>query len=279
MKNRKIDKGSLTVEATLTLPIFMFILMFFIYFFHVLLLKDYLQQGITNVGYDIARHAYIYQSGLDKYEEKKGEIDETLKDISDTGLGIGYIYALFLKEIDEDIINNSIIKDDYLWPNLLSSSVYDCDDDIDIILKYYIEIPLKIFNLKDIKITQKAKVRAWTGFHISKGDKEEEAEKDSEIVYIARTGSVYHRYKECTYIKLSVKTATGNISNLRNKSGGKYHSCEICIKDQISESIFYITDYGTRYHNNSKCSGIKRDVIAIDIKEVGGRRPCSKCGE
>lgn len=281
----KKSKASLTVEAALSLPIFIFCLMFFLYFLQVLIIQDHLQQAITNVGYNLAEQSYIYQRVVgneNNFEDIKEDTEENIelsiiKDISKKFMSVGYIKILLLDKIDKGYIDNSIIDGGYNGLNVMSSSILENDESIDIVLKYKIRIPLRIFNINDIRIIQRVKFRGWTGFYINNGLLKEVEENSEEMVYVTRTGSVYHDSSECSYIKLSISSVAGIPNDLRNKSGGKYLPCSLCKQEVNSNNEFYITDYGKRYHYKPDCSGIKRDVMVINIKDVNGRRPCSKC--
>ena len=66
------------------------------------------------------------------------------------------------------------------------------------------------------------------------------------------------------------------VDGMRNADGGKYYPCEGCGGNP--DETVYITDYGDRYHTDINCSGLKRTVEEIDIKDVGDRGVCKKCG-
>ena len=36
--------------------------------------------------------------------------------------------------------------------------------------------------------------------------------------------------------------------------------------------------YGTCYHSDLACSGLKRTIYLILLEETGGKRACGKCG-
>ena len=98
------------------------------------------------------------------------------------------------------------------------------------------------------------------------------------IVYITEDSRVYHRNRNCSHIMLSIReTTSGEVTSLRNNSGGKYKPCESC-HSSLSDERLYITTDGDRYHNSITCSGLKRTVRAVRLSEVGDRRPCSRCG-
>lgn len=287
MKEKGLSKASMTVEASLILPIFIYFFVVFLYFFQVLLVQEYLQEAITDIGIKIAKESYIYQkmnTGNESFsEDKDNKIDlydfGALEEIKDRVIDTAYLMLKFKNYVDVDYINNSCIENGLLGINFLSSSVLDSDDYINIDIKYKIKQPIKIFKLDDFAINQKIKLRAWTGFWVNNINNDEEV-NDDDIVYITRTGTVYHLNRDCSHIKLSIRTVTQITDQLRNNSGGKYYPCEICNKDNKKDKeddIFYITSDGTRYHVFIKCSGIKRDVLQINIKDVEGRRVCSRC--
>ena len=123
---------------------------------------------------------------------------------------------------------------------------------------------------KTITITQRAKVKDWTGTDMI---------KDYELVYITKYGNVYHSTKECSHLILYITgTEYGKVGEARNEQGEKYTPCEFCGNKKISDTTtVFITADGNRYHTNLQCSGITRNIIEIDIKEVDNRKPCSSC--
>ena len=101
---------------------------------------------------------------------------------------------------------------------------------------------------------------------------------DGEYIYVTDGSEVYHRDRECSHIRLTVRKVNGSdIASLRNNDGRRYRRCEIC-RGRITDGILYITPEGDRYHRSITCSGLKRTVRAIRIENVGDRRPCSRCG-
>lgn len=124
-----------------------------------------------------------------------------------------------------------------------------------------------------VSVCQKIVTRPYVGVDMVNGT------LDDIIVYITSKGSVYHTNRCCTYIKVNSICIRGlELEFRRNRSGGIYHPCEVCIKHEagLNEQI-YITEYGDRYHNSVTCNSIARDVIAIHMSEARGMRQCQKC--
>jgi hypothetical protein len=122
---------------------------------------------------------------------------------------------------------------------------------------------------------QQVEVRAWVGYT---GESFQENAK-GQIVYVALNGEVYHKSRDCTYLRLTVRAiAASSVKKERNQSGERYTACEYCVTAGRSSGIVYITDYGTSYHASSACQGLKRTIMAVPLSETSGLRSCSRCG-
>lgn len=138
-------------------------------------------------------------------------------------------------------------------------------------------VSLPFFNLPFGKklMTKRAVVRAWVGFT---GETFQNNAGEM-LVYITPGGTVYHRTRDCTYLRLSVRqTSYKEIRNERNQSGSRYTACEFCIRRGWAGGALYITDYGTSYHSSAGCQGLRRTVTVIPLSEAGERPCCSRCG-
>lgn len=124
-------------------------------------------------------------------------------------------------------------------------------------------------------VTRKVVVRAWVGYT---GESFQNRAGET-IVYITPTGSVYHKSRDCTHLRLSIRQiASQDLSGERNQSGSRYTPCIYCIREGWSGGTAYITDYGTGYHSSAGCQGLKRTVTAIPLSQAEGRHACSRCG-
>ncbi len=184
------------------------------------------------------------------------------------------IYEKIIEDIGTSYLDRAPINGGSKGINFHYSEVMK-NDKIDLVVCYQLKFPYDIFGAGNIQIMQRCFVHAWTGYG---GTNEKKEKNGEEIVYITPHGTVYHKSKECTHLKLSIKEVNYNtIKNLRNESGEKYYRCELC--EESGKDLLYITDTGNRYHYNINCSGLKRNIIAIPISEVGKRKPCQRCGK
>lgn len=259
--------ASLTVEAALVLPIFLFAMCFMMYFTEVIRIQAEVGNELYKQSKTLASYGYIYKKAESKEIIKSGKIE---------GLVTGALSDLYIKsQVKKELGDNYFeINNIESGISLILSTYMQEDDMIDVIAIYKIKIPTNFFQLNKIPVLQRARIRAWTGYEeSSEGDTKEE------IVYITKTGSVYHKDISCTHINLSVKQVNSSeIKGLRNTGGGKYYECELC-GDEPSKKELYITDTGDRYHKRKDCSGITRGVLAVSISKVEGRGPCSRCAK
>lgn len=276
--------ASLTIEAALVTPLFLYFIIAFLYFIQIFILQEQIQSAITRIGLNLAKTAYVY-------EDFQGATESLNIDVSVFGsefeLGLGDLAASCLdstvlklcakKYLDTDRINHSCIVQGFQGLSFINSKILREDKFIDIVVQYRVKLPLKLFSMEEMQMLQRIRLRGWTGYEVAATYSEEE-EAAEDIVYVTETGTVYHKSSTCSHIKLSVRAVSGVPNNLRNNSGAKYYPCDICCKGKADNTgAFYITSDGTRYHTVRDCPGIKRNVKTIKQSEVGSRTPCKRC--
>lgn len=281
-------EASLTVEAAFILPLFLFAFLALLYFIQIFTLQELIQAGITKMGLAAAKTAYLYEdfAGIEdslnfdatifgnEIEIKLGDFAKSLTDQT-----ILKVYAQ--RYLDVDRINHSCVRDGFDGISYYSSSILEEEDIIDIVVRYQVALPIRLFAFEDMHMMQRVRVRAWTGRELAPTySTQEEEESKERMVYITETGRVYHLSASCSHIDLSVTAVQGIPTTQRNESGGKYYPCEQCCKGQQDPyDIFYITEDGTRYHSLRKCSKIKRNVKVVPISQVKNRPACKRCGK
>jgi hypothetical protein len=284
----KLQKASLTVEAALIMPLFLFFLIAFLSFIQIFTIQEQIQASITKMGLNLSRTAYFCKDFPDiedilNFDQTAfgEEFDISFSDLADSAVSPSMLKLYALKYLDKDQINNSCIINGFEGISFYYSSILNDLDEVDIVAEYKVKIPVKIFDIGEMTMVQRVKLRSWTGFEVAAayGTSQEDAGEEETIVYITTTGSVYHKDKNCSHIKLSVTPVIGIPTELRNESGSKYKMCDSCCTGNEGElATYYITSYGTKYHSRRDCPAIKRNVKEIPLSEAGGRSPCKRCG-
>lgn len=256
----RLKRASLCVETALVLPIFLFAMISILYFSAIIQYTNCVEEAIHQTARDLAVKDYV----LSKKEISGGLSGKA----GGAVLGETYVRSQVNKYLSD--INMEPGSINYL------RSDYSSNDCIDIIAEEKINIPYSFLGIKSFQLLERARVHGWTGYdsnaHIKHdGDSEE-------IVFITSGGSVYHRNRACSHLKVTPRSvAAKDIDKQRSNEGSKYYPCEYCHSAKKCD-VYYVTDYGNRYHSNINCGAITRDIESIKISQVGSRRPCKDCG-
>ncbi len=307
-QSRKEYPASLTVEAALVLPMFLAVIMTFLFFFQMIGFQLYFYQVIAKTAQETAQYGYVLQL-LDSDSKESGEIEEQAPSDGDVAeedsdaeeSGTKAIVSLLLEQFDiESLLNDT--KDSYLVKSLAylntdqvkvqkagivngwsgisfwGSTVKDDDDCIVITAEYRMKIPFFSDLLPSVPVTQRIKVRNFTGYQPELQAGEEEAEDDQKYVYVAENGSVYHTSSQCSYLDITTSEVTlASLDYQRNQYMEAYKPCEKCIESNQTYFNVFITKTGNRYHSSTSCSALKRTYYKVLLSEVEGMNLCSRC--
>lgn len=242
-------KGSITVEASIAVPIFFLAVVTLLYLLEMMAVHTAVRDGLQYAGRRAAKEGCVTQMLMPSRLEQD------------------VVHA-----VGETRIGRSIIAG--------GSSGIDCSGSRMSIqtgigklkAEYQIKIPVPLFGIAPVKCSETMKIKAWSGY-----EREGILDKGEDTVYITETGLVYHKDYHCSHLDLSIRmTHINTVSGLRNEGGGKYYPCEHCVKGNVGN--VYITNSGDRYHSSLSCSGLKRTIYAIPISEAAGKGACSRCG-
>lgn len=246
--------GSLTVEASLVLPIFLGAVFMLTGVFQVMTVYEEVNSYLCSTGRKLAAYSEVYD-----------------------GIESADLYKLFYADL-----GNSGIESEYivggraaLIPVMTKESEL-----IQIKLTYAVKVQGYFRQSGKVMVTDCVYVYPWLGASVGDGGNAAGNNK-TELVYVAENGVVYHKDENCSYLALSIHSCRlQDISRLRNEYGAKYVQCERCGKYANGNDTVYITDSGRAWHTNRQCSGLKRDLHTMTQDEAGksGLRPCSRCG-
>lgn len=296
---KKREKGLLTLEASLALPIFAFAVYALVFFFQVIAAQDCLHYYATKVARNISSYGMVtnyamkFSEDVDSSSEIKENIngdDETifsgLFDTSDiTNILTSAASGIMLKESikpyvkDHNAIKNCI-QGGYGGITFLGSSLFDEEECIQVVMQYKIQLPIWKEILPVFPVVQRIRIRMFNGHAVPSSLNTDTGEnEDGEYVYITPNGSVYHTNANCSHIKINVQAVDSTrISFIYNSNHSTYRACDLCFeKNSIVPSSVYITEHGDCYHSSRTCSGIKRTVMKVLLTEVGARGECSRC--
>lgn len=260
--------ASMTVEASLVLPLFIFFFANLMVMFNVIKVQSDLEAALHQVGNEIALRAFDISFAEDAVGIESGM--DVAKGVVSVAYASSKVREYLGSGIDKSCVAGGLGGLGYMRSDVTSGDI------IDIVVNYKVRPLVPIAGFTKFPVEGRYYAHAWTGYDIvgSGGD----GACEEEMVYVTEHGEVYHRNISCRHLKLSVKsTSLSGIDKLRNNDRAKYYPCEYCA-EKITAGDVFITDYGNRYHGRVDCAGLKRKIYAIPISEVGARRPCSDCG-
>ena len=244
-------KGSLTIEAALIMPLFMFSMICIISLSALLLFQLRLKAVM---------HEEVKTRAMKTIAEGMPSADEMGENV--------------LSQMGDQILKIAPIEGGSAGINFNSENYGE--EIVCLTASYEAKLYYDLFGLFHKNFKQKALNHDFSGYGTGLSG---HTERNEEIyVYVTEDSEVYHTSRECTHIKLKItQTSSEEIGSLRNSDGGKYKSCEHC-HSKLSDGILYITEDGDKYHNSLGCSGLKRVVKAVPLEEVSDKRCCSRCG-
>lgn len=246
---RTKKSGSVTIEASFGIPLFLFAVLCLIW----LIELQSIRFSIVNAAQNAAKSAAE---------------DTALIPV----LNVWKIRSDITALIGEERLDRSIVKGGKDGISCTGSYVSPDTGEMNIKVTYKIQLPVPMIGQPSAELEHSFKLSAWTGY-MSGG----KGSDGADIVYVTDNGEVYHEDYRCSHLHLSIR-AVGfdKIQELRNEGGGIYHACEKCVYGSSMGSV-YITDTGDRYHNSLNCSGLKRTIHAVKRTEVKGLGGCSRC--
>ncbi len=258
--------GSLTVEAAIVLPIFVFAILSLILLGQTAYTQTRLQNAMEVTAEKVASYSYAERLVKEKVNGLDSVIGEWIIDCAT----ILIIKNEVIKTAGKNYLDHCCIQNGSDGISFIGSTVSVDEEFVDLILSYRIRSPVPIFFNNQLWITQRCRRKLWIG-------EESTQEKEEPIVYVTVNGSVYHTSLECSYLKRNIRQVDySDIKSQRNETGAKYYRCEFCAKGEVGEWV-YITNYGDRYHYRTTCPGLTRGIRTILYSDIGERQLCKKC--
>ena len=280
MKKKRQNRGSVTVEACLIVPLFLFFMLAMADMLMLFIADAHIHQSLAEAAGYTAQYAYLEELLINKartehsdneVRNEKQDSDTSLNTVSaknsslNTFVNTAIVIQKFREYLGDDFYVEKIISGGK--NGIIISVEPDADNPKIFIVRALfcgqLKVPL-IGNLT-VPLTEQIRQKAFLGY-----SSEEEA--DDTYVYVTPNESVYHTKRSCTHLSLSVSSASGSRK-------GDYTACRFCGKKDLTDNKIYLTRTTNVYHTDSNCSGLKRTVKRIKKSEAAGLSPCSRCGK
>ncbi len=291
IEKTSLSGGSMTVEAAVVLPLFLFFFINLSSSLDMIMLHSDLEYALHGAGNELclygclltddmknlgpAGHTGPADGSADAAEESDGSGEIAG---SASGIALSYTYVKYRMEEDlgDGYLRGSPLRNGPLSLDFLGSSIGKDSDIVDIKLSYSVKTPIDSVGIPLMFMAGRFYGHMWNGYEISGTSQELSQER---IVYITSDSEVYHLTPACTHLKLSVRSACYlGLEDERNNSGGRYYPCAVFAHGEVPETI-YLAAEGDRYHYDFNCYTLTRNYSPVPLSEVeDSRRPCSRCG-
>lgn len=266
-------KASMTIEAALTLSIFIFAAVLLLLPMKILNTQRKIQAELEAAGEEFSQYAYVQHVFLTGQEELAAGMDEFAKRFGYElieGAAERYVQIRAEEQADTHCIEHVTLK---------RSEILNDGEMIDLIMDYEIRMPFPVLGIHVIPCTARSCRRAWIGKE-GKETKGDPDGKEAEVVYVGKNSTRYHKNRNCHYLanRLSA-VAFEEISEKRNGSGRKYGACAVCGKQAVAGSMVYIMPEGSSYHSTKICTAILSYVRAVKLSEAEHLGACSYCSQ
>lgn len=249
------EKGSITLEASLVLPIFLMALLMLVSAGEVLMIHGQVGHGLSQAAAESAVNAYRFS--------KKGRESGIINKAVTKGV--------FLSSVNKRFLNRSALAGGSNGV-VFSECRMNAKGEFIITARYVIRKKMPFLYGHTGIYTQKIRQKAMTGY-IPDNDQIKEG-----MVYVTPNESVYHTDLSCTHLSLDISVDEDVEKYLKEKT--HYKECEKCTRYHQGEvTCFYIPKEGDAYHTDLTCSGLKRTVIQVDKSTLKGVVPCQRCGK
>ncbi len=272
-------RASLTVEAALSLTLFLLAVACFWGLFPAIQMGMEIQWALEQATEELAAAAY-----------GNGKLSERLPGVRENGaetgaeevlsaaagrLSLAYARQRVVQLVGAERLEASCVLGGSGGLSFLGSSVEE-DDLVDLRVSYQVRLPFPVGNLGVLSLSQRSCRRAWTGV-LAEGSGTGDG-GEGRLVYVAEHGTVYHATLDCTYLRLSVTAVSyAGVGERRNQWGSRYTPCERCAKYTEETPVVWITGEGERYHTDRDCGGLTRTVETVPLADTS-LPPCSRCG-
>ena len=290
-KQRSVDgmgpelSGSMTLEAAIAVPLFVFFVMNLLFVFEAVRLQSGLQAAVQQAGEQICEAAYYTRFAVQ--QGQNGGSADTADSATDAESGQALSFIL-----SETYVRNKVTSylGDPFWRHtcveggraglsFAGSGIMTEGDRVEIVVSCRIRPFIRILAFPGFPMQARYSGHAWVGWTEGTGGDGHGGGGSGDRVYITKYGECYHTDPDCIYLNPQVRAVSGQeVDNYRNGDGAKYYPCGTCRPGK--NGTVYITKEGDRYHSDRNCGGIVRHPDTMDSTAAGTHyRPCPKCGK
>lgn len=262
-------QASMTVEASVVLPLFLFFFLNLSCAIEFIRLHGNLEFAVCNAGNCMA----VYGYALAESEQEKVD-NELVQELMDIGFSYTYLKQEIINNVGAKYLEESPIVDGTKGLQFWESEIFNGQDHFEMLVTYRVAPFSSVAGFCSFRMANRYYGHLWNGYSIPGTEGESES---TEKVYVTENGVVYHEDAKCSYLSLSVRQVSlQEAYESRNSEGRSYTPCMRC-RDNAPVGSVYITEDGDKIHYRKDCAGLMRKIYVLRRKDAGKYRPCSRC--
>lgn len=259
-------RASMTVETALVLPLFCFFMIHMGSAIELMRLHGNLEVVLWDVGRQIGIYGELVETEADEDSEKEDSGDRAGTVI----LSYTYVKNRIADQLGKEYLEQAPLEWGTDGLQFVESKTEG--DTYEIIMTYAVSPLTEALGFRKFRMANRYYGHRWNGYEIPG------AEDTGEYVYVTEDSEVYHTSRDCTHLRLSIRTVA------KGEVPGRYRPCEKCTGEManshiLENGIYYICAEGESYHSRRDCPGLKRTVYCIAKKKAEGYRECGRCGK
>ena len=259
--------ASMTVEAAMAFPIFIFAIALVLLTFRAMETMGRMQEVCEEICEDVCQYAYTSSRDVKELDPNNSPKDQAL--YTGISVGLGAYAAAKARDAADDRLLGMI--------DFIDSDCMTDGETVTIVLKYHYDLPFSVLGQGSLKQTVTSSRRAWVGKKRGNGGASDGSEDDP-LVYVGKNSTRYHLSSSCHYLSNNLKTVSAaQVESIRNSEGGKYRPCTVCCKNGSAEGSVYVMQSGSAYHTKRDCRAIIAYVKTVHLSEVESLGACSYC--
>lgn len=269
-------RASITVEAALVMPLFILAVVSLIQILIFMNVQLKIQSALYHQSMKVAGYSFLAESVEECLPDELMNGDyKAAVSIVENGITEVLVKYMVEEELGDKFFQTPWVDGGKNGIDVIFS-LNPAQRDIDVTLRYELRLMYNIFGIDNIPVIARTRISRWSG--TTRIERKNEENENTDCVYITKSGTVYHTYKDCTYLSVKLtRVKYQEIDSKRNASGGKYYPCSVCCKNKGSLDYVFISKYGESYHSDNKCKTIYHNILEVSAEDVKDRSLCSKC--
>lgn len=261
-------RGSLTIEAALSLTLFLFLVLLLAVPMELLDTQRKVQMAVEGKARELS-----YQAGMFDLDREAASEEEAASALEYQLLQEG-ICRILSQTVTEAAGKQKIEALD-------CSATYVSPDGewIDLRAKYRLRLPFSVFTLESVPFCVRSRKRGWIGREGGYWSRKTGEEESVIFVYVGKASTRYHSSPSCHYLSNEISAVPFETAgSLVNQSGRHYKACHVCGRYSQSGSMVYLFPNGSYYHSRKDCSAVRAYIREVPLEEVRHLGACSYCG-